>query len=110
MTSAHTAYEIAPDSDEEEDLIATTSASLLPPSSSQNNNQNNNQQNKGKGRATSPAAVGGSIDPLAGRIGSGNGGVGERNTRQTIGGITTETRLVFISDYFTRKLIISIAG
>lgn len=78
--SAHNAYEIAAD-DDEDDLVATSSAGLLPTPVTQSDS-------KGKGRASLSAGV----DPLAGRIGSGTGGVGERVTRHTIGGIQTETR------------------
>ncbi|KAI5479477.1 Yip1 domain family, member 6 [Pseudohyphozyma bogoriensis] len=77
--NAHQAYEIAPDSDDD-DLVATTSANLLPTA-----------QQKGKGRES----VSNSPDPnlLAGKIGSStSGGVGERSTRSTVGGIQTETR------------------
>lgn len=75
-------YEIAADLSDDEDLIATPSQSLLPSSGG----------TKGKGRATSPGLA---VDPLAGRIGSGTGGVGERTSRSTAwGGIQTETRYV----------------
>lgn len=82
--ASHSAYSIAPDSDgEEEDLVATSSAGLLPQPATQSNA-------KGKGRESLSAPSTG----LEGRIGSGGGGVGERTTRSTIGGITTETRCV----------------
>ena len=79
MTS-HQTYEIAPDSDDD-DLIATSGGSLLPPTA----------EAKGKGRAPSPTQPQ-PHDPLAGRIGSSQGGVGERTTRSTVGGVQTETR------------------
>lgn len=83
--ASHSAYEIAADSDEEEvELVATAASSLLPPGASQPSS------GKGKGRATSPAAVEGKIGSNA----SGNAGFGERTSRQTVGGIQTETRSV----------------
>lgn len=80
--ASHTAYEIAADeSDEDETLISTSASSLLPPASSAPGMAGA----KGKGRAT----------PVEGKIGSngsGNAGFGERSSRQTVGGIQTETR------------------
>lgn len=78
--SSHQTYEIAADSDDD-DLIATSDGSLLPPTA----------EAKGKGRASSPVQPQ-QQDPLAGRIGSSQGGVGERTTRSTVGGVQTETR------------------
>ncbi len=80
--ASHQTYEIAPDSDDD-DLIATSGGSLLPPTAE--------AKGKGKGRAPSPTQPQ-QPDPLAGRIGSSQGGVGERTTRSTVGGVQTETR------------------
>lgn len=76
--SAHQTYEIAADSDDD-DIVATSGATLLPPTA----------QQKGKARESSPAQ---GPDPLAGRIGSSTGGIGERTTRSSVGGVQTETR------------------
>lgn len=78
--SSHQAYEIAADDEDDEDIIATSGASLLPSSAA-----------KGKGRATSPSP---STPDLSGKIGSSSPGigVGERTSRQTVGGVQTETR------------------
>lgn len=83
--ASHSAYEIAADSDEEDvELVSTAASSLLPPSAAQP------APSKGKGRASTPATVEGKIGSNA----SGNAGFGERSSRQTVGGIQTETRSV----------------
>ncbi|BGP20587.1 hypothetical protein JCM10213_001121 [Rhodosporidiobolus nylandii] len=67
--------QIAADDSDDEDLVATSAGGLLP----------THVQDKGKGRAAP--------EQLEGRIGAGQGGVGERTTRgTTFGGIRTETR------------------
>ncbi|SCV74782.1 BQ2448_7811 [Microbotryum intermedium] len=95
--SSHQSYTIAADSDDEGDeLVAHSSANLHHTTPAQNGEgllplpaTTPSSSSKGKGRAASL-----SPDPnaLRGRIGSSPGGVGERTTRSTVGGVKTETR------------------
>ncbi|SCZ98023.1 BZ3500_MvSof-1268-A1-R1_Chr3-3g06525 [Microbotryum saponariae] len=95
--SSHQSYTIAADSDDEgDDLVAHSSANLHNHTSGHSEGllplpATTPSSNKGKGRAASL-----SPDPnaLSGRIGSSPGGVGERTTRSTVGGVKTETRSV----------------
>ncbi|SGY81655.1 BQ5605_C009g05513 [Microbotryum silenes-dioicae] len=93
--SSHQSYTIAADSDEEgDDLVAHSSANLHTHTTGQSEGllplpATTPNSNKGKGRA---ASVSPDPNALSGRIGSSPGGVGERTTRSTVGGVKTETR------------------